>query len=513
MIKLLFTKIFITLYQFFFKSTYTKFLSDLESPEKVQDQTLEDILELYNASPIAENLKLRNYEDFRTLPISDYADIEEDLKDHRLFPREVKTFEKTSGSSGKNKLIPYSKELLKSFQKLFIIWTMDILSHIKFEKLTFYFSISPQFKELNSKAENEYETLESDKDYLGPLLSNIGSPFFVEVPFIRELKDPYEFKLLLSLYLISRRDLEIISIWSPSFLTELCHFIKENESTLIKLLNKGEYKEKWKFKTLSLERLTLQTSFPSLKFISSWGSVNAREQFKELEELFPNVTIQRKGLLATEAPITLPLFSAKGFLPILSEVFFEFLNEEGNILRLHQLEVGGVYEIIISQKGGLYRYRIKDQIIVTHFYKSTPCFDFYGRRDALSDLVGEKLHERDIQDSFKDTSAKVAIPSLKGKCYYILSSKDLEIKEKEKIQIRLEENYHYQNSIKLGQLKSLQFLTIKDCQEKISIFYQEVRKINKGDQKLSQLLYRESDDELINYLLGLDQDESSNRFK
>lgn len=479
-------------------------MEEINNPKQAQDRLLLEILKLYNSSQASAHKKINSYKEFLELPIKEYADIEEDLLAGRLFPKKVRKFEKTSGSSGKNKYIPYSKELLKSFQKLFFIWAIDILKNIEFKKLTFYFSISPQFKSIDKNSE-KYETFESDKDYLGTTLSLLGAPFFVEIPRIKNITDPNDFKMILSLYLISRRDLEIISIWSPSFLLELRNFINNNESKILKLLERGSFTNSegkvWRFKKVLLEDLSINSCFPSLRYISSWGSVNAKKQFHEIEAIFPKATIQKKGLLATEAPMTLPIFEANGFVPLLTEVFFEFISSDNQTLRLHELEVDEIYEVIITQKSGLYRYRMKDQIIVTHIYKNTPCFDFYGRRDALSDLVGEKLHERDVQEAFEETNALTAIPSEKQKKYLIFSELELSLNEKEKISTRLSKNYHYNNSLKLGQLKELDFIVISDCEAKISSFFETVRMIKKGDQKLSQLLYREVNEELVKYLL------------
>ena len=52
------------------------------------------------------------------------------------------------------------------------------------------------------------------------------------------------------------------------------------------------------------------------------------------------------------------------------------------------------YDIVLTQHGGLYRYRIGDRVRVTRFYQATPCLEFVGRSDAVCDLTGEKLHER-----------------------------------------------------------------------------------------------------------------------
>jgi hypothetical protein len=67
-------------------------------------------------------------------------------------------------------------------------------------------------------------------------------------------------------------------------------------------------------------------------------------------------------------------------------------------LRLHELETEREYEIVITQQGGLARYRIGDCVRVTHFYHATPCLEFIGRSDAVCDLVGEKLNESFVQE-------------------------------------------------------------------------------------------------------------------
>lgn len=511
MIRLIFVKIFTFIYRIIFKVTYLKFINSLDDPKKSQANTLQEILKIYNNSKISESKKCNNYDEYKQLPISEYGDIEKELLKGHHYPTKVEQYEKTSGSSGGNKLIPYSTDILKSFQRLFIIWSVDILENISFKNLTFYFSISPQFR--RNSEENDYKTIESDKDYLGPLLKRIGSPFFVEIPKIKEVSNPRDFKMLLALYLISNRTLEIISIWSPSFLLELWSFIKDNEKEIIEHLKKGHYLKSWRFCPQVMTSINVKRAFPSLKFISSWGSVNAEVDYRKLEQLFENVIIQKKGLLATEAPMTVPIFKSKSFVPLIDEVFFEFIDKNDNIHLLHEIKVGEIYEIIISQKGGLYRYRVKDLIIVTNMYKNTPCFDFYGRNDSLSDLVGEKLHETDVSKAFKDTNARVAIPSSSHKRYIILSEKEIDSTQQERIKNLLNKNYHYHNSRKLNQLKEAEFLVVKSLSEKIGDFLEQRRGINKGDQKSSQLLYRESDDSLLCALLDVDQIELSSLFK
>ena len=167
--------------------------------------------------------------------------------------------------------------------------------------------------------------------------------------------------------------------------------------------------------------------WPRLKLISCWTSANASAAALRIGDKFPGVCLQGKGLLATEAPMTLPLIEARGFVPLIGEVFYEFLDDRGNISLLHELEAGREYEIVLTQKGGLYRYRIGDRIRVTHFYKATPCFEFIGRSDAVSDLVGEKLNETFAQSCLSklplgSSGFQALLPVMpeRGRCHYVL---------------------------------------------------------------------------------------------
>ena len=65
--------------------------------------------------------------------------------------------------------------------------------------------------------------------------------------------------------------------------------------------------------------------WPRLGLISCWGDAHAALHLDELRRSFPGVEIQPKGLLATEAFVTIP-FDDRTPLAIRSH-FFEFLPE------------------------------------------------------------------------------------------------------------------------------------------------------------------------------------------
>lgn len=112
---------------------------------------------------------------------------------------------------------------------------------------------------------------------------------------------------------------------------------------------------------------------------------------REIGRQFPRCRVQPKGLLATEAAVTIPW---RGTFPLaVNSHFFEFLTDSGDVLAAHQLERGMTYEVIVTNGGGLWRYRLGDRVECDGFCSATPTLRFAGRAGNVSDLCGEKLSE------------------------------------------------------------------------------------------------------------------------
>ncbi len=477
----LYNQFIIFIYRYLAQIQFTKFLQTLDEPLKYQDQLRKQLERDYMKSKRFKRSGLA----FNDLPITKYNDlaahgIEEIVSNKILF------FEETSGSSGIKKRIPYTNKLMRSFRLMFLYWSCDILNHVSFNSYKFYFSISPQF------GDNE-QGLNDDSSYLGRFLNLFASSFFVRLPDAKSIQDPDEFLLKLSLILVSNRELEIVSIWSPSFFLSILEYIQMHEEKFRHVLAQGKYKD-LTFKKTLIANTSINNLFPSLKFISCWGSASAKSSYQELTHRFPEVFIQKKGLLATEAPMTIPLVEADGCVPLVSEVLFEFLTEDGKLLNIAEIEEGKKYELVISQKAGLLRYAINDIVMVQGFYKKTPILDFVGRKSDVSDLVGEKLHETDVERVLTKVGAFALIPSERDQCYIVLTDKDFDERKLEAIEKGLRANIHYKNSRMLNQLKRLRLFKY-DYPEKLKMdYYINILGIKRGDIKEKYLLYRKADE-------------------
>lgn len=510
----------------------------LAQPELAQTRTLWRILKAQRRLPLDTGLPPGGHQSLaaglavlRQLPLQSY----EDIPDVSALTHQKPLFyELTSGSRGAKKRIPYTRALLQGFTDMFLCWTHDLLQALSrqgrpFQGGQIYFSVSPQFVEPTAG-------LQDDGDYLTGLSSHLLRRFQAVPSSVRSLREPVHFWDVVALGLLRAPRLEVISVWSPSFLRVLQRHVQTHALRLSTLLA---------YKTLTYEdrnfalpvpaparqrqlRSALQTlaetpadtrlpawvwrtCFPQLKLISCWGAGHAAPDFEAVRQDFAFAHVQEKGLLATEAPLTVPSEKQGGFLPLPQTVFYEFLPLEQPLdgpldplaatpLLLHELTVGQHYEVVISQVAGLLRYRLKDKVCVTGKQGKTPCLRFIGRAGALSDLVGEKLQAdfvaRGLQQCYRDLKACV-VPQLNPAAYVLCSEVKVNAAA---LEAYFQQNPHYANARALGQLAPLQLCVVPHLSHGLRDYFVQHRHMKWGDIKDESLYYRESDGLLLQFL-------------
>jgi hypothetical protein len=207
----------------------------------------------------------------------------------------------------------------------------------------------------------------------------------------------------------------------------------------------------------------------NLKLISCWTDAWASQYLPTIKKLFPGIPIQGKGLLATEAVITIPVHTVESPILAYNAHFYEFKSlDTGEIVLAHELVQGEQYEVIITTGGGLYRYCLNDIIKVEGFEQGIPKMSFIGKSDKTSDLTGEKLSEihvsRVLEELFNELGYSTGYVFLGVAKYQKMLSYVLYIEEKmpgnesslspviEALDQKLSENYHYLHSRKMNQL-------------------------------------------------------------
>jgi len=459
-----------TLLTWFYKRSYNNFICDLEQPQLTQEKTFKKILNLVVDSQQGQALQLKKtdsyFEWIKKVPVRNYSEYQ--MHD-RLTREAVIFYEKTSGSSGCSKYIPYTSSLKKSFQRMGLLWAYDVAKSIDIGCGQIFLSLSSNFDSQKQIKSGVPVGLENDSDYMSPVLKFFLRNTLILPRNLKGIKDPQEFRKNLAENLMASHKLEIISIWSPTYLLVLLDEIKS-------ILGPG---------FISWENL-----WPELKLISCWTEAGAALFVPRLQREFPNVIIQGKGLLATEAPMTIPLMSSQDPVPFLNEVFFEFESPNKKISLLHELQIHEEYEVIITQTSGLLRYRIGDRVRVTGFFKKTPTLKFLGRSHDVVDLVGEKLNEDFVSAAFKDLENNrggfsVLTPHFDPphyKCY--VNHQNWTATH---LEARLQQAYHYRQARHLNQLGPVQLEHVPNLIEKYNHYFMS-QGLKWGDIKYRSLL-------------------------
>ncbi|MFM7426751.1 MAG: GH3 auxin-responsive promoter family protein [Elainella sp.] len=473
-----------------------RFERALDQPDLAQQQIQQQICQRLTASRYGQFLGINSIADWQRVPIVTYDDIQPWIRPDQLgkasllTPEPILFYEQTSGSQGPAKWIPYTGSLRRSFNQMFCVWAYDLIRQGPvFSTGKLYFCITPRFQ---GSTASTRPGLNDDSEYLDEWLRLLLSPFLVSPAGLHAGLSPQEFKHRLCIALLQAERLEIISIWSPSFLKILLDYILTHRVTLSQQVKLSPVRRRL-LTDPDLE-LAWPQLWPHLKLISCWDNLYAADQAQGLRQRFPGVLVQGKGLLATEAPMTIPLIAGQGTLPVLDQVFFEFEDEQGQIHRLHELTTGHTYQIILSQLGGLYRYRIGDRVRVSRFYRQTPCLEFLGRSRATSDLVGEKLHESFVQQVLQKLHLgacfSLLLPVVEPARYLLLLDRTDPAADPDSLASRLDQalgaSPHYRQARHLGQLHPPQVFIAADWTERWLQFRLRAGQ-RWGDQKLAVL--------------------------
>jgi hypothetical protein len=381
----------------------------------------------------------------------------------------VRALQLSSGSTAAAKLIPYTAELQRELRRAVAPWVCDL--YRRWPRLAFgaaYWSVTPVGLAPETAPERPdpgptepAEPAESnatrqpgaagagawsgaagvpvgfaeDGEYLGGFMKRLVDATLVVPGAVRLVPDVESFRYLTLLLLLRRGDLALISVWHPSFLALLLEALPRHWPSLLEDLRRGGCRPPAPLppalgaalaarlaprprRAAALARLepaAWTRIWPRLQLISCWGDGHAALHLEALRCLFPGVEVQRKGLLATEAFVTLP-YDGRTPLAVRSH-FFEFLPQSaalpggaGSCTRLaHELEPGQAYSVVVTTGGGLYRYRLEDRVEVDGFVGRTPSLRFLGKEDHVVDLCGEKLSEGFVAAAFQRAFAAAGV--------------------------------------------------------------------------------------------------------
>lgn len=471
---------------------------------------------------------IRSVADFQQgVPLAshdDYADAIAKIADGQgnvLTCEAVELLEPTSGSTQAEKLIPYTASLRRQFQRAVAVWIADVMKHRPgVRRGRAYWSISPAMGTRRVSDGGIPIGFDNDAAYLSRLERYFLKYLLVMPTGVESLTSIENFRYCTLFHLLAASDLSLMSVWSPTFLTSLLSQIEPWADRLVDGLQRGyatppiveddgmsdailvrrcSAKRATEVRNILLSNDSISTKlcrlWPQLEMISCWADGTARNYTNCIREYFPEVAIQPKGLMSTEACVSFPLIDRVGAALAIRSHFFEFFpaasaSVDGNSLLAHELNEGEQYQIVVTTGGGLYRYRLDDVVHVVGSLNECPLLRFVGRAGRVSDLVGEKLNESHVSqvlhrvfEAHKVVAQFAMIaPSREQPGYRLyLEADNIDRVQSRKGSISLDieaglyENPHYRYAVDLGQLHPLKTYIVDARQSQLWPIYERVQ--------------------------------------
>ena len=147
--------------------------------------------------------------------------------------------------------------------------------------------------------------------------------------------------------------------------------------------------------------------WPHIRLVSIWTGGNCGVAARSARTLLSTTTqIVELGYLSSEFCGTLTVdCSVTAGLPNMTDYFYEFIEPEewdaGNrkFRRIHQLEAGQDYYVVITTPSGLYRYFINDIVRTEGTYHNSPLIRFVQKGKGVTNITGEKLYESQLTEA------------------------------------------------------------------------------------------------------------------
>jgi GH3 auxin-responsive promoter len=479
---------------------HRRFVRALSDPARAQAEVLRALLRANAASEFGRRHDFAGLDSVRAyqqrVPLCTHEELVPDLERVRagepgvLTAARVERLIPSSGSSAARKLLPWTRALQAEFARAIGPWIVDLFTRPELRRGRAYWALSPALEPEGGRGRELPIGFASDGAYLGPLRRIVGRVLAVPEP-ITAVTDVEAFRYATLLFLLRAPDLALVSVWHPSYLTVLLELLPVHWGRLLADIRRGTLHPPGVLHAATHRALARELAprarradelaahgpaevralWPRLALISAWGDGPARGALSELGARVPGVELQRKGLIATEAFVSLPF---RGAHPLaIRSHFFEFLDARGDVHGAADLVAGEEYSLVVTTGGGLYRYRLRDRVRVEGFLTRTPSLTFLGKEDGLADLCGEKLSEGFVAARLAELWASegrephfvlLAPARLGGRPHYVLYVQATEApvaRLAARLEEGLRENPHYRWCRALGQLGPLRVFRVR----------------------------------------------------
>ncbi|PPT09966.1 plant auxin-responsive GH3-like protein [Geitlerinema sp. FC II] len=414
----------------------------------VQEKLLFDLLKRYQNTELGKQYRLADIETIEQfkdrIPVLDYTAYEPYIRriaegePNVLTSDPVVYLNRTSGSTGKQKLIPVTKR----FQNI-LGWanlvSLGFLTH----------GLRKRGKKLgknivlNALEAPKYTRGGIEYGSAGPGVLKMGS-FFYKQLFVHPLdtfkpKDYFARSYTALLFSLKGSPTSIGSNF-PMVILQLCNWLEEYADALIEDIETGSIAPWLKLEPelrASLEaqlfpdrdradrlrsilktegRLLPRLVWPELACYTTARGGTSDFYLQRFPEYFGDIPGFGAVFASAEGTFSIyPDLDTDGSVLAVETGFFEFVppdeweNEHPKTLRPSEVKVGEYYRLLVTNHSGFYRYDIGDVFQVVGFYEEAPLIVFRYRRGGLLSSTTEKTTEYHVTKTMQILQDKFAI--------------------------------------------------------------------------------------------------------
>ena len=430
----------------------------------------------------------------RRLPLTTWQDLEPwigRLRAHadpaieRLVP--------TSGSGAARKLIPWNRPLAREFRTGIAAWFARLaVQHPDILDGRGYWSITPPITVDHGMSATPIGFAD-DTAYLGGRWGGLVARTLAVNPQMVAGAVGDELLHRTCLGMLACPDLRLISVWHPTFLLALLEHLAQQQERLLHDLPPA-HRSRLRDQSFAQPAAL----WPDLRVISAWADGPAAAGAQQVMERCSGIAFQAKGLLATEGLVSIP-WSALHPLVVTAHAY-EFLLADGSVRWPEEMQIGDQAEVLLTTGGGLRRYRLGDLVEVDGMVGRTPSLRFLGRLGRVSDLVGEKLDELQVQRILTTAGLSGALLQADGdqRGYHLLLPRGLRPADQltaitSDIEARLAHSQQYATARALGQLRPLRGVQLSCSTSELLISWATHRGQRVGEAKPPALLLARDD--------------------
>ncbi|HHH76681.1 MAG TPA: GH3 auxin-responsive promoter family protein, partial [Phycisphaerae bacterium] len=392
-----------------------RFLSALANPAETQQMLLRQMLSEFADTDFGRDHNfsaISSYEEFtKAVPIRSYEDLSPYMdkilagNKKALLPDDDKLlmFAMTSATTGKAKYIPVSQRFLRDIRSGWNVFGISALQDHSSAWLRHILQITSSVCEQLSPTSLPCGAISG---LLAKTQKRIVRRMYPAPSGCPEIADA-ETRFYTLLRYAAVKDVAIITTANPSSTIKLIETGQSHTERLIRDIADGTFNPPGSLdgtaatfhppkampalarridQAVARDGRLLPGHLWNLSFLANWTGGTLKLYLPRLRDLFGDVPIRDIGLVASEGRFSLPLVDNSPAGPAeITANFLEFIpadqrsSANPGVLRVDELQLGGEYFIIFSNRTGLWRYDLDDRIRVVDHMGPSPVIEFLSR--------------------------------------------------------------------------------------------------------------------------------------